>query len=264
METSKIDKLFKGKLADHNSAPPPVAWENLESLLDGERKKVAFWYYKVAAAVVLVLISGALVYQFNAGDNNDNNLAQIENVKPPQESNEIVAITPEEPSSSDDIEELLEVNETPKQEQKELTATQVEPAKQEQEEQQYVAVLGSEEEIEQLLSQEGTFVFELEDMNMDGDIKSNEPIAVSTNGDSTVATKMEKKPAVRITYRSSARPVMKRRVVIVAKLDTMKRWRPDLKNILKLPGSLLADVRDAKDYLFNPKEELEDIESSEQ
>ncbi|MDQ3395906.1 MAG: hypothetical protein M3512_17620 [Bacteroidota bacterium] len=72
---NNIDKLFKGKLKGHEVAPSPAAWQNLQGKLNQKKKNRYFLYYKIAAAVLLVLIPAfayiSLVNQNDTGKSVD-------------------------------------------------------------------------------------------------------------------------------------------------------------------------------------------------
>lgn len=68
MNKSKLDNLFRAKLHDHKVAPRPEAWTKLKGNLDSDRKKVLLIYWRVAAIVILFLVSIFFIYQMkNAG-----------------------------------------------------------------------------------------------------------------------------------------------------------------------------------------------------
>ena len=56
-----IDKIFSDKLYNHKTPPPEGLWDQLDDALDeSSKKKWAFIYWRVAAAVILLLIAGGL------------------------------------------------------------------------------------------------------------------------------------------------------------------------------------------------------------
>lgn len=61
MEANKIDELFKNGLQDLPSAPSPAAWGKLETMIQKKKKGVIFWYYGLAASIVLLLCSIYLI-----------------------------------------------------------------------------------------------------------------------------------------------------------------------------------------------------------
>ena len=68
MNKSKLDNMFRAKLHDHKVAPRPEAWTKLKGNLDSDRKKVLLIYWRVAAIVILFLVSIFFIYQIkNAG-----------------------------------------------------------------------------------------------------------------------------------------------------------------------------------------------------
>lgn len=239
METNKLDQFFREKLAENCTTPNTNAWGELESMLEKKKKKAAFWYYKIAASVVLILASGFLTYWIlftnepieprMADQKQQPIIIQQENdlqyANPQQETN--LELTPtKDPEKGDTkpkvvIEEVQPIIDKP---------NEHKPQRQKPE-----GDLLAEIDIlpEEVLEEDGAE--ETKDENID--------------------TQAKKKPAVTIVYKSSTKKENKYRVVIMAKLDTAKRRRPDIKEILRFPGQLLADVRSAKDDVFNPKNE---------
>ncbi|GAB2965014.1 hypothetical protein GCM10027048_38120 [Hymenobacter coalescens] len=60
MQPEDIDKLFRAKLEQHATPPPPSLWYDLQEQLEPEEKKRrgGFWMFAVAAAVTLLLLAG--------------------------------------------------------------------------------------------------------------------------------------------------------------------------------------------------------------
>ena len=70
-----LDKIFNNKLKHHKTDPPDNLWDKIDTALEeNNRKKKAFMYWKVAAAIVLILSAGVGIYQFN-GQNGSTQLA---------------------------------------------------------------------------------------------------------------------------------------------------------------------------------------------
>ncbi|MCC3159005.1 hypothetical protein LJ737_17310 [Hymenobacter sp. 15J16-1T3B] len=71
MQPEDIDKLFRAKLEQHATPPPPSLWYDLQEQLEPEEQKRrgGFWMYAVAAAVALLLVAGGgwLVWQGRLG-----------------------------------------------------------------------------------------------------------------------------------------------------------------------------------------------------
>ncbi|RTQ45636.1 hypothetical protein EJV47_24415 [Hymenobacter gummosus] len=67
MQPEDIDKLFRAKLEQHATPPPPSLWYDLQEQLEPEEKKRrgGFFWMAVAAAVTLLLVAGGgwLVWQ---------------------------------------------------------------------------------------------------------------------------------------------------------------------------------------------------------
>jgi hypothetical protein len=265
MGTNKIDQLFREKLDTHQSIPDIQAWGELENMIDSKKKKVVFWYYKMAASILLFLTVGFASYQILKPSEQEVLVVQeeIEPLSNPQNE-----FTKEETFSEPIVIEDAEVDqsnlivsvEKPAPKKVELLGSNQKIKENQEKEVQYIAVVGDDDEIQQLALQEGAQIYELDELLLvdNNDVEIPEPkLSSKLSGDDQTS----KKPKVRITYKSTPKKEKIRRVVIIAKLDTMRRWKPDFKNILKVPGNFLADVRDAKDFLFNPKGDLIETEN---
>ena len=60
MSNDNLDRLFEQKLSGHQVAPPPAAWNKLETRLQKERKPFWLWS-RIAAALLLLAVCGWLV-----------------------------------------------------------------------------------------------------------------------------------------------------------------------------------------------------------
>lgn len=61
----KFDQYFQEKLENHEVKPSKLAWERLDSQL-GKRDKAAYYpFMRIAAAIILLMGSGYLVWQFS-------------------------------------------------------------------------------------------------------------------------------------------------------------------------------------------------------
>jgi len=259
MDTNKIDQFFKENLEAATSLPSQQAWENLDMLIDKKKKKAVFWYCKIAASVILLLFTGVLSYKLFFYEEIKGTVAGvIENIQYENtEASKITLLKIDSAKKSrlnhkNKEDQVREQNLATRVKQSDKHEIRDKESKDVIEGQQYVAVVGSDEEIERLALQKDLLIIELDNVELtdhDGMVSSTEAIANAVNQ----PNKSNKKRSVRITYKSTPKKEVRRRVVIVAKLDTTKHWRPDIRNILKLTGSLLADVRDAKDNIFNSK-----------
>jgi cytoskeletal protein RodZ len=60
MSDQDLDKLFRNKLEDHREMPSAKAWEQIRSTVG--QKKSGFPFLRIAAAIVILCISGAIVW----------------------------------------------------------------------------------------------------------------------------------------------------------------------------------------------------------
>jgi hypothetical protein len=265
MGTNKIDQLFWGKLDMHQSTPDIQAWGELEKMIDSKKKKVVFWYYKIAASILLLLTVGFGSYQILKPSEQEVLVIQkeIEPLSNPQNEFAKEETVPEsiviEDAEVDQL-NLIVSMEKPAPKKVELLGSNQKVKEIQEKEVQFIAVMGDDDEIQQLALQEGAQIYELDELllvdNNDVEIPESRLSSELSSDHQT-----SKKPRVRITYKPTPKKEKRRRVVIIAKLDTMRRWKPDFKNILRVPSNFLADVRDAKDFLFNPQDDLIETEN---
>lgn len=67
MEARETDKLFRDKLKSMPSTPNAESWAKLASMLDGQEKPL-FPFWRMAVAVLLLIASGVLVFLINNKD----------------------------------------------------------------------------------------------------------------------------------------------------------------------------------------------------
>lgn len=60
-----IDHLFKEKLSEHNAVPSEDVWSRLENDLTSKKKAVIPLFLKVAAAIIVLLSVGGLIFKFS-------------------------------------------------------------------------------------------------------------------------------------------------------------------------------------------------------
>lgn len=256
MEGNKLDQLFREKLSGSTSVPSPQAWDDLEVILDKKKKKAVFWYYKIAASIVLLLACGLVTYQIFIGKEESMPIVKVDINYHEMESQQrdIVELDnntmmPPEVIIEGDIIKIdssdLLGNETLVQGNEKTKSDPIE---------------GYKKDNSRFLEEsDSEIVSDLMVVDLQEEDDLDDVLAKVEDNQNKIIRKNPK--SVTITYKASKKKVNNHRVVITAKLDTAKRRRPDLKDILRFPGHLLADVRDAKDYLFNPKSEMSKTKS---
>jgi len=63
---NEIDQLFSNRLEGAKVTPSAAAWSQLENNLQKNKKKPIFWFYRVAAAILLIMVS---IFTWNVLEN---------------------------------------------------------------------------------------------------------------------------------------------------------------------------------------------------
>ena len=265
METNNLDQIFKEKLASHTATPDAQAWSELDAMLGKKEPISVFWYYGIAASVALLLVAGVSFYigYQQAGTNDEiaqeapilGNEVKMEVAQKVENIEESIAESSAEKNSTEPV------LKSEKGKQVFLTSvTHEESAPKEDNFNQNNAL-----EVKNPMDfNESIALIDSREVSQGNDeavvlLENVEhPMLVMEDAELTPTDDSNKKK-VKITFKTSAKSDNNRRVVILAKLDTTKRRKPDLRNILKstleFPETLLADVRDAKDNLFHRRPE---------
>ena len=228
MEAKETDKLFRDKLKNMPSAPKADSWDKLESMLDGQEKKPLFTLWRVVAAVLLFVVSGLMVFLFN--NNEEQRLEEVVEVMEPSETipDSHVIVPPEKP-----IEEIQKEQEVKPQIKEDKP--QGEKPKQIQTQPEKVQVT------EPIQAKEPITIEEQQ-------LAKAEPLEVEE------IPEKKKTKTIRITYKRGSQPLPKQEKMLAEhKADTtggkkIKEVWEQTRDIN--PGDLWADIREAKDNLF--------------
>ncbi len=94
MKGKKIDDLFRGGLASHKISAPSTAWDKIETQLPSKAKKGIYFWFSIAASIILVFTFGwVIISNQGSEDIANNNLTDNAEVEKKD-----VNITPEKPS----------------------------------------------------------------------------------------------------------------------------------------------------------------------
>ncbi|MEP3387524.1 MAG: hypothetical protein ABJO02_05015 [Reichenbachiella sp.] len=233
MEAKETDKLFRDKLKGAPSQPKADSWEKLDAMLDNREKVPFFTLWRVAAAVLILLVSGMVLFFSNKDNSVEDQLAVIEvPSESMQDNNEIV------PERVEEVEDEQEVELKSLPEEKELKTE----AKAKTIEQIKTPV---KVDIEQTLP-----------------VEVNEtPIVNETQlaEAESISPEMEEQPkkkikSIKITYKRGKVPEPKQEELL-AKQETDTTGGNKIKELWNQtreikPGDLWADIREAKDNLF--------------
>jgi hypothetical protein len=75
-----LDRVFREKLENHESAPSPAAWDKLEAQLDAAKQPKKSSWWAIAAAMPLLLGLGYLIWSQAPQADEESSLAAIEEV----------------------------------------------------------------------------------------------------------------------------------------------------------------------------------------
>ncbi|MEP2026974.1 MAG: hypothetical protein ABJH98_07085 [Reichenbachiella sp.] len=233
MEARETDKLFREKLKHTPSIPKSESWEKLESMLDEQEKAPFFTLARVAAAVLLLLISGLVLFFFQADTSQSIEVAEVKTSSESLKKSHVIVpeVKLDENEETEEV-EPVEIQKKLEGEPKPIKATKPVFRKE------------KTEEIEQTENSAPTIIEEQQLAQME-----NNPTEVED-------TPLEKKKikSIRITYKRGSNPLLKQdEMVAQQKVDSTENNK--IKELWEQtreikPGDLWADIRDAKDNLF--------------
>lgn len=217
MEARQTDKLFRDKLKNATTTPQLASWDKLETMLD-EKKKPGFYLWRVAAVLVLLIVSAGVIVFWGGESQSPVEVAVEQSSETIKDSRRLVPPVarvsepvPEREGESPSVERVKSTKQTP-----------VEPVQKSAPE--------KEEPIPVLMQRE------------------EQPLAQAEEAKDTVGKPPKKKyKSIRITYKRGTQKEM------LAKVDTtegskVKDFWAQTREIN--PADMWADIRDAKDNLF--------------
>jgi len=250
MAAHKLDQLFKKKLDKHESEPSADAWANMEKMLSKRKKKAIWFYYKVAVAILLIMITGLITYQYQLGDTEPVVLTDAK--KGALEASEKTRLA----ADNSLVEEDFLKNEA-KRVRKEKTQI-ISPSKKLSTQKDILLVANNKLNVEeniifQNLLEDRSIADELITLN-DTSIYVIPSTVMQKNSETEISPKNKRQP-IRIIYKRGNK---KQSRALVAQNDTLKRKKVNFNSIIDAtkniaPGDLLADIRDAKDNFFSKK-----------
>lgn len=86
MSKKELDNLFKSKLSNLEQTPSADAWQKVQSQLPAQRKKAGYWFMRVAAALLLLMLVGTYFWVFDDGSIQNTQVLASEEVPPQVES----------------------------------------------------------------------------------------------------------------------------------------------------------------------------------
>lgn len=95
---NKIDKIFREKLRDLEKTPSANVWERLSNGIEEreKRKRLAFWY-SLAAAIAILLMSSIILFQFIRNDRTiSNTVVTLEKIEKKSPQRQIESVKPME------------------------------------------------------------------------------------------------------------------------------------------------------------------------
>lgn len=254
MAAHKLDQLFKRKLDKHASVPSNDAWAKMETMLDKPARKPVWFYYKVAAAILLLFITGWVTYSI-----------QIDNVKESKLTvNDVISSEPIEStsknklasSSSKNVKNTNQVLQVKKEELNPLKSKHSRnPKEQLAIDKQKKSGLKVDSQLEIILDNEVTTSQTMIALNED---VTKAPILkkvelINAKGSNNDVKPKKKRLPIKIIYKRGKKTQQK---ALLAQNDTTDRKKFNFNSIIDATknissGDLLADIRDAKDNLFS-------------
>ena len=243
MGARNTDKLFRDKLKNAESIPTSDSWDKLESLLDQEKKPLfsSFWY--IAAVISLLIVSGFVFYLNYNQQESKKEIASIDiNSESMEEKNTIVPIE-DQKAKNEETEVISEtIVEKPLQklkiEKKPINSpskTKLSDQKHKKEEnnslQESIQILAVSEEVQAPIIEETLQKENVEEPKRKKDFKS-----------------------IKITYKRGNKSLPNEDEMLAEQeVDSIggnkiKELWQQTKEIK--PGDVWADIRDAKDNLF--------------
>ncbi len=97
MKGNKIDDLFREGLASHRISAPSTAWDKIETQLPSKAKKGIYFWFSIAASIILILTFGWVIISNQGNEDVTNNSSLSSNTEVEKKD---ANITPEEPSEA--------------------------------------------------------------------------------------------------------------------------------------------------------------------
>ncbi|WP_422359331.1 hypothetical protein [Reichenbachiella sp.] len=246
MEAKETDKLFRDKLKNSPSVPKVDSWGKLEAMLDEKQKAPVFTIWRVAAAVLILLVSGWVAFLWNNESPTEDQVALIEvSSKLIQEKEPVANEMQDEPQLVAELDEpIKEVQRST------VVLKTAEPL----ERTQPLAKSETDKETEVMETDE---ILEIEETQL-------AEAEIETPKTENQATKKKIK-SIRITYKRGSRSLPKQEEMIAEqKTDTTSGNK--IKEIWEQtreikPGELWADIRDAKDNLFQKNSKKNNVKN---
>lgn len=242
MEVRETDKLFRDKLKNAPTAPHAASWEKLETMLDEQKKAPVFLFWRVAAAVLLLMISGLVVFFWTQDVSQEGQVAMVEEASESLQGNHV--IIPE-----------IKINKEPTDKIK-ADPVVIQKKKKATPEANKSKVPNRKEQIEKIEPVEEQTVGEIDQQSL-----AQAETKVAEKED----TEKRKIKSIRITYKRGRQSLPKQeKMVAQQKVDTtgnnkIKELWEQTKEIK--PGDLWADIRDAKDNLFQKNSKKNNVKN---
>ena len=231
MEAKETDKLFREKLRKAPSAPTAESWGKLESMLEAQKKAPVFTMWRVAAAILLLIVSGWIVTFWNKGGQVPNEVAHVTLPSESIQNNNAIV-----PTIDVKEEEYVDGNQT--------QIVQEKSADKPVRKQKAIPVMLDKKVVEEPLETKGLEPIEGQSLTQ---VEILEP-------ELEEIPQKKRFKTIKITYKRGRKPLHRQEEMMAQqKADTTgnKKIRElwDQTREIK-PGDLWADIRDAKDNLF--------------
>lgn len=235
MEAKETDKLFRDKLKNAPSVPKAESWQKLEGMLDEKKKTPAFVVWRVAAAILVLLTSSLLTIFWNNEGPTENHVVMIDSSSESIPDNNQIVPEIKVDTKKEEVDEVrlepevikLKTNTKASSSEEIKTPVKVKKAK------------------------------ETEPVKLDDEPVLTETQLAEVDNTMPVVEDLPKKKkikSIKITYKRGSIP-SKKQEDMLAKQEVDSTGGNKIKELWEQtreikPGDLWADIREAKDNLF--------------
>lgn len=253
MKENKLDNLFKDRLRDMEKSPRPIAWDKISAGIKKEKSTPKIIWWQKAAIIVILCLSGFLLFYKMDGFNNwqtETVISEVENDEKEKLNNEEHKNLLNDDSSSN-LSGLADSNlKTPKEE-------NIDPIKSKGTQNLVESKNRKPEKPEvKMYAVDNNFPYTDRDMDDQKTTNYEESIAANTSEDLEIDKREKSTPSITIEFKSGKKSQQKTLVADNKDIESNEDQSFMLKKLIAKvkevkEGELgLAELRQAKDDLF--------------